>query len=133
MRALIAYVNISRACFQMSDSLYAHPQVLSISCVHGFMRADVPAMGAGILVMTNNDAAKAQSYAEELGAELFSFRGRTLPPYLTAAEAITRAMSAAGALHDTPLGADIYFIVWRPLSKSIALLCIAAVSDLVVI
>ena len=76
------------------------------------MRADVPAMGAGILVMTNNDAAKAQSYAEELGAELFSFRGRTLPPYLTAAEAITQAMSAAGALHDTPLGADMS-LLWR--------------------
>eukprot|EP01047_Picozoa_sp_COSAG01_P122312 COSAG01_NODE_51166_length_357_cov_0.550388_1_plen_78_part_10 len=58
--------------------------ILSISCVHGFMRADVPHMGAGMLVITDGQPQLAEGVASELGKEFFEFRGRTLPPYLSA-------------------------------------------------
>ena len=93
------------------------PAMLSISCVHGFMRADgepdtparsarmpraanlkdihvaVEDVGAAILVITDGDADKAARVAEELGREFFELRGRTLPPYLSADEAIEQAVA----------------------------------------
>lgn len=59
------------------------PAILSISCIHGFMAADVEAMGTHILVVTDNDKPKAESLAKELGMEIFSHRGHTRPPYYT--------------------------------------------------
>ena len=55
------------------------PGLLSISCVHGFMRADVEHLGAAILVTTDGNAGKAARVAEQLGREFFELRGRTLP------------------------------------------------------
>jgi microcystin degradation protein MlrC len=59
------------------------PAILSISCIHGFMAADVEAMGTHILVVTDDDKPKAEALAEELGMEIFSHRGHTRPPYYT--------------------------------------------------
>ena len=55
------------------------PDILSISCIHGFMPADVEAMGSHILVVTNDAPAKGAALAESLGnppAPLFP-----LPPH----------------------------------------------------
>ena len=61
------------------------------------MRADVPDMGAAMLVITDAQPEKAAEVAEELGREWFEFRGKTLPPYLSANAAITKAMADAAA------------------------------------
>jgi len=50
--------------------------VLSISPVHGFGMANIPEMGAKMLVITDNDNALAKKTAEELGQEFFNARGQ---------------------------------------------------------
>lgn len=65
--------------------------VLSVSAIHGFMAGDSPDLGAKIIVVTNNDRAGGDRIAADLGKELFSFRGRTKPAFLTGAEALARA------------------------------------------
>ncbi len=65
--------------------------VLSVSIIHGFMAADVPEVGARILVITDDQPLRGDRLAEDLGLQLFSFRGRTKPALLSAEEALERA------------------------------------------
>lgn len=69
-------------------------EALSVSAIHGFMAGDSPDLGAKIIVITDGDAARGEALARGLGHELFSFRGRTRPDFLTAREALERAASA---------------------------------------
>jgi microcystin degradation protein MlrC len=83
--------------------------VLSISVAHGFPYADVPDVGARILVITDDRKDHGDRLAQELGRELFAMRGRTAPPYLTPDEAIDRAHEVDGRIvmadpTDTPGG-----------------------------
>ncbi|KUM53885.1 M81 family metallopeptidase [Rheinheimera sp. EpRS3] len=57
------------------------PGVLSVSVIHGFMAGDVPDMGSRLLVITDNQPQLGQQLARQLGLELFSFRGKTLPEF----------------------------------------------------
>lgn len=68
--------------------------VLSVSVIHGFMAADVPDVGAHILVITDDQPLRGDRLAEELGLQLFGFRGRTKPTLLTAEDALERAAAA---------------------------------------
>ncbi|MGH6898475.1 MAG: M81 family metallopeptidase [Geminicoccaceae bacterium] len=70
--------------------------VLSISIAHGFPYADVPDVGARILVITDARKEHGDALAAELGRELFAMRGRTAPPYLRPDEAIDRALDVDG-------------------------------------
>ena len=70
--------------------------VLSISIAHGFPYADVPDVGARILVITDDRKAHGDALAAELGRALFAMRGRTAPPYLSSDEAIDRARGIDG-------------------------------------
>ena len=70
--------------------------VLSISVAHGFPYADVPDVGARILVITDDRKAEGDALAAELGRELFAMRGKTAPPYLSPDEAIDRARGIDG-------------------------------------
>jgi microcystin degradation protein MlrC len=72
--------------------------VLSISVAHGFPYADVPDVGARILVITDDRKDHGDRLAQELGRELFAMRGRTAPPYLTPDEAIDRAHEVDGRI-----------------------------------
>ncbi|MBG6202366.1 microcystin degradation protein MlrC [Labrenzia sp. EL_13] len=65
--------------------------ILSASVIHGFMAGDSPDLGARIIVVTNNEKAKGDRLARDLGMELFSFRGRAAPEFLTPHEALGRA------------------------------------------
>lgn len=67
------------------------PAVLSISVIHGFMAGDVADLGSRVLVVTDNQPEYGAALAEELGRELFSFRGRTRPPFLTIDQALDQA------------------------------------------
>lgn len=72
-------------------ALEGHDGILSVSVIHGFMAADVPDLGSRLLVITDGDRPKGDRLARELGMELFSFRGRTRPVFLTPAEALDKA------------------------------------------
>eukprot|EP01052_Picozoa_sp_SAG31_P048609 SAG31_NODE_10244_length_1165_cov_1.086304_1_plen_272_part_01 len=67
------------------------PSILSVSCIHGFMAADVPAVGSSMLVVTDNNPAAGCALAKQLGMELFEFRGVTRPRYLAPDEAVASA------------------------------------------
>lgn len=73
-------------------------QALSISVIHGFMAGDVPDMGSKLLVITNNQAEKGEALAQELGLELFSYRGQTLPQFYSIAAALDQAEQLSGTL-----------------------------------
>ncbi|MFV0475602.1 MAG: M81 family metallopeptidase [Pikeienuella sp.] len=75
-------------------ALEASGEALSVSAIHGFMAGDSPDLGARIIVITDGEAARGAALARDLGMELFSFRGRTRPEFLTAREALTRAAAA---------------------------------------
>jgi microcystin degradation protein MlrC len=69
-------------------------EALSISVIHGFMAGDSPDLGAKVIVVTDNQVAKGDRLAAELGHELFGFRGRATPPFLAPREALRRADAA---------------------------------------
>ena len=71
--------------------LEGRDSILSISVIHGFMAGDVPDLGARIVVVTNDDRPAGEKLAAQLGAELFSMRGKTRPAFLTAAQAFDEA------------------------------------------
>ena len=50
--------------------------ILDISINHGFLAGDNPDMGCKMLVITNDDQARADALAKELGMELFALRGQ---------------------------------------------------------
>ena len=72
-------------------SLEERGDILSGSVIHGFMAGDSPDLGAKIIVITDNDAARGDQLARDLGMELFGFRGRTKPDFLPPAKALRRA------------------------------------------
>ncbi|MCW6510945.1 M81 family metallopeptidase [Lichenifustis flavocetrariae] len=67
--------------------------VLSISLIHGFMAGDVPEMGTQMLVVTDDDPAKAAELAERLGMEVFAMRGQTAMPMLSIKDGLDRAQA----------------------------------------
>ena len=71
--------------------------ILSISVIHGFMAADVPAMGTRIIVVTDNDKVKGDALAEKLGMELFAIREKTVMKMVDADEGIERAFEVRKA------------------------------------
>lgn len=78
--------------------------VLSISVIHGFMAGDVADMGSKLLVITDNQPEYGQALATELGTELFTFRGRTLPQFNDIASALDLTTGVAG----TTVLADVW-------------------------
>lgn len=80
-------------------------EALSISVIHGFMAGDSPDLGAKVIVITDNDSARADRLSRELGLELFSFRGAARPDFLPAREALQRAAAA-------PQGPVVIADVW---------------------
>ncbi|TIS80943.1 MAG: M81 family metallopeptidase, partial [Mesorhizobium sp.] len=74
-------------------ALHGKDGVLSVSVIHGFMAADVPEMGTRILVVTDNDKARGEALAEQLGRELYSMREKTAMTMLDAADGIDRALA----------------------------------------
>jgi microcystin degradation protein MlrC len=67
--------------------------ILSISLIHGFMAADVPELGTQMLVVTDNDKAKGDALARELGMEIFGLRGRTAMPMVGIDEGLDQALA----------------------------------------
>ena len=72
--------------------------VLSISIAHCFPYADVPEIGAKILVVTDNNKAYGDKLAAELANELWSMRGKTTPEYFSVDGGIDVALNTAGTV-----------------------------------
>jgi microcystin degradation protein MlrC len=68
--------------------------VLSISVVHSFPYADMPELGAKILVITDDRQDEGDRLARDLGRRLIAIRAQTQPPHLTPDEAIDRALAS---------------------------------------
>ncbi|MEW9808277.1 M81 family metallopeptidase [Mesorhizobium sp. ZMM04-5] len=83
-------------------ALHGKDGILSISVIHGFMAADVPDMGARIVVVTDNDRAKGDALAQELGMELYAMREQTLMAMVDPDEGIDRALAAHSANPQKP-------------------------------
>lgn len=112
--------------------------VLSISVVHGFMAADVPDVGTRIVVVTDNRKADGDRLAERLGRELFTFRGRTRPPYLGVDAAIDAALepgprpAVIADAWDNPGGGsagDGTFLLARLIERGIENVALATIWD----
>lgn len=68
--------------------------ILSVSAIHGFMAGDTPDLGSKIIVVTDNAPDKGDDLARTLGMELFGFRGKTRPEFLTPAVALEKATAS---------------------------------------
>jgi microcystin degradation protein MlrC len=73
-------------------ALEREPGVLNVWLAHGFPYSDVPSIGSHVIVVTDNDAAKARTLATELRNEFFAMRETVDPPSLTIEAAIGRAL-----------------------------------------
>ncbi len=74
----------------------AEPGVICGSIATGFPLADVPAMGSSVYIVTNNDQALAQRYADDLGAWIWARRADWQLTMPNTAEALAQA-HAVGA------------------------------------
>lgn len=70
--------------------------ILSISIGHGFPSADVPEMGARILVISDGAKARGDILAERIGRRLIALRESAAPPMVTIDQAIDLALAANG-------------------------------------
>ncbi len=78
------------------SALEGRDGVLSISIAHCFPYADVPEMGARILVVTNHRREAGDQLARTLADEFFAMRGKTQPDYYSPDEVIDIAMQDPG-------------------------------------
>ena len=78
------------------SALEGHDGVLSVSIAHCFPYADVPEMGARILVVTDNQRAQGDRLARALADEVFAMRGKTQPDFHSPDEAIDIALQGGG-------------------------------------
>jgi len=77
--------------YQLADAILNRPGVLSDSVVLGFPYSDVAEMGSAFIVVTNNDKALAQQYANELAEYLFAHRKDFVAVLTPVAEAVDEA------------------------------------------
>jgi microcystin degradation protein MlrC len=84
---------LMRAFVDKTAAMEGKDGVLSVSIGHCFPYADVPELGGRILVITDNDKAKANRLATEIGQEFIAMRGRTAPDYLDTDEGISAALA----------------------------------------
>jgi microcystin degradation protein MlrC len=102
--------------------------VLSVSFVHGFPWGDVADVGAKIIVVTDNDAQKAERLAAELGQEIWKMRTAMTADFLSIDAALDIAQACAEGpvvladVSDNPGGGaagDATFILRRILERGI--------------
>ncbi len=102
--------------------------ILSVSFGHCFPWGDVADVGAKILVIADNDQAKADALARKLGEELFAMRERIAPKFLSVDEALDQALATNGRpvvvadVSDNPGGGapgDATFFLHRILERGI--------------
>jgi microcystin degradation protein MlrC len=68
--------------------------ILSVSLAHGFPWGDVPDASAKVLVISDGDADKARTTAEQVGAKIWAAKDETHPTGLTIDDALDHGMAA---------------------------------------
>lgn len=74
-----------------------HPDILSVSLVHGFPWSNMPDIGMHTLVVTNNDKTLAETTAKELAEWLWCNRDEIVIPFVSMENAIETVVSAEPA------------------------------------
>ena len=116
------------------------PGVLSVSLGHGFPWGDVLEAGARLWVVTDNDPARAQALAEQLGREFWALRERVEPEACDIDEALAIAADTPGQgpviladVADNPGGGaagDSTFILRRLVERGVRGAVVGALWDL---
>ena len=87
---------LMRAFVDRIKAMEGRDGVLSISIVHCFPYADVPELTSRVLVVTDNDKPKADALAKQLGEELVSMRGKTMPEFFGVEDGVAAALAFDG-------------------------------------
>lgn len=87
---------LMRAFVDRTAAMEGKDGVLSVSIGHCFPYADVPELSGRILVVTDNDKAKADVLATAIGKEFVAMRGRTAPAYLSVEDGLDAALGSSG-------------------------------------
>ncbi|MFL5006145.1 MAG: M81 family metallopeptidase [Microvirga sp.] len=87
---------LMRAFVDRIKTMEGRDGVLSISIVHCFPYADVPELTSRVLVVTDNDKPKADALAKQLGEELVSMRGKTMPEFFGVEDGVAAALAFDG-------------------------------------
>ncbi|MEZ5897764.1 MAG: M81 family metallopeptidase [Parvularculaceae bacterium] len=123
------------------DSILARekdPGVLSITLAHGFPWSDFKDVGAGVIVITDNDQALANEIATEIRDEFFALRDRGQAQLTSVDDAISQALSVQDGvaviadMSDNPGGgaaSDSTFILRALLNRNITDAAIAYLWD----
>ncbi|WP_342627893.1 M81 family metallopeptidase [Nguyenibacter vanlangensis] len=92
-----------RAFVDRMTALEGKDGILSVSFVHGFPWADVPDVGAKMLVIADGDADRAAALARTLGREIWAMRAASVPSGLTMDAARARIAARAASRPARPL------------------------------
>jgi microcystin degradation protein MlrC len=92
-QAMFTSVHPFKTLFDRAFALEAAGEVLTISIAGGFPYADAPATGMSILVVTDNDPARAETIAQELARLAWSLRNDMLIHNTPPAEAVAEAIA----------------------------------------
>jgi microcystin degradation protein MlrC len=96
-----------RSLYAAAASLREQPGVLSVSLVLGFPYADVPEMGAAVVVVTDGDAARAQRLADELASTWWQRRAAFAGRLISVADAVQRTAELPGPVCLLDMGDNV--------------------------
>ena len=95
------------ALYQQADAQLGQPGVLSNSVLLGFPYADVPEMGSSLIVVTDNDQARAQQLADELADWLWRQRHDFVGQLISISTALDHASTAPGPIGLLDMGDNV--------------------------
>ncbi len=96
-----------RECYEALDDMLADRRVLANSLLLGFPYADVPEMGASVIITTNDDPDLARQLADEFAEYLRLRRADFVGKYLDVDTAIDKALAAPGPVCLLDMGDNV--------------------------
>ncbi|MBS0211233.1 MAG: M81 family metallopeptidase [Planctomycetes bacterium] len=96
-----------QSLYGRADAMLAAPGVLTNSVALGFPYADVAQMGSAIVVVTNNDWAKARMLADDLANHWWSRREEFNGQFITVDQALDRAVQLDGSVCLLDMGDNV--------------------------